>query len=735
MRKFPAIGSKVGLWLVLVLCIKSGWAGIWVDETLSAKGVELPFAARLLVADRAALHQALAAAPLEGTTSQGAQLELPLPDGSLQRFEVENSPVMAPELAARYPEIATYKVVGLDDPAITGRLDLTPAGFHAMLTTPRGTVLIDPDGSGGYRSYFARDYRLAAKGLGEDAASPSTCLVGDAQKDVAQPFTDYALRTSGSRRIYRLAVAATGEYTQFQHQRLQLDDPVTSALSAIVTAINRVNEIYGRDLALQFVLVANNAAIIYTNAETDPYTNDDGFAMLSENQTNLDSRIGAANYDVGHVFSTGGGGIAAVGVGCLAGAKAKGVTGRPDPEGDIFYIDLVAHELGHQLDAVHSFNGTTDNCIPPNRIGESAVEPGSGSTIMSYAGLCGLENIQSHSDAVFHAKSMQEIVAYTSTGVGATCGDEELTNNTAPSVFAGSDYSIPAATPFILQGEATDPEGDTLSYQWDQMDAGGEIEEGYATDEYTLGTDLRGNPLFRSFMPVSTPRRVLPRLSDLVAGISDKAEVLPTTSRTLNFRLTARDGQSGVGEDDMQVNVIETAGPFVITRVSSTIIDPTVPIILEWAVAGTDSFPINCASVDIHLLAFNSDKSAYCEHSIKSAVPNTGNYYLNTMPAGLGTDSGRIRVKCSDNLFFDINDSDLTILDPVQSGTDCLSTDGTPLLQGTVFNDAGEALSPTPPPDGDGGGGGGLSWWTLLLGLAWAARSLLGTRGSSSART
>jgi hypothetical protein len=281
----------------------------------------------------------------------------------------------------------------------------------------------------------------------------------------------------------------------------------------------------------------------------------------------------------------------------------------------------------------------------------------------------------------------------------------------------------------VLQGSATDPNSDTLSYQWDEMDAGGEVVEGNATDEESLGTDLGGNPLFRSFMPVSAPIRVLPRLSSLVAGTDDKAEVLPTTSRALHFRLTARDGQSGVGEDDMQVEVIDSAGPFSIKEPITNNLVADQPIWIEWNVASTELFPINCSNVDIHLLAFSADKGTYCESTLVEGTPNIGSYRW-TVPPGLGTDSGRIRVSCSDNIFFDISDSDLTIRDLVQMETDCISTDGTPLLQGTVFNDAGDNLRDLPTSSG-GGGGGGLSWLVLLLGAAWSLWLSLGSRGRS----
>lgn len=720
MRMESTIWVKLGLVLGLLCPLGQSQAGIWQDRVGAANVPSYPSLGRLLAVDRDSLQQALLAAPLEMTASRGATLELPMPDGSMQRFEVENSPIMAPQLAARYPEIQTYRVRGIDDPTASGRVDMTPAGFHAMISNSHGTLLIDPDAAQNYQSIYARDYKLAAKDMA-DGASPYTCLVDTAPEESPSYSSSLAFRTSAGRRVYRLAVAATGEYTTFHGGTISL------ALSAMVTAINRVNQIYGRDLAIQFELVANNDKIIYTNLLTDPYTNDDGAQMLAENQANLDAVIGAANYDIGHVFSTGGGGIAVVGSGCQASIKGMGVTGSPRPIGDIFTIDLVSHELGHQLAAVHSFNGTTLNCVSPNRSEDSAVEPGSGSTIMGYAGICGAENLQLASDAVFHAWSMREIVTFTSAGAGSTCGVLEATSNTAPIVSAGADYSIPKNTPFALQGSATDSEGDTFSYQWDEMDPGGSL---FATDASTLGTDIQGNPLFRSFLPVNTPVRVFPRFTNLLAGINDMGEVLPSLQRTMNFRLTARDGKSGVGEDDMQINVIDTAGPFTITEPVVNNLAQGQSLQLNWNVAGTTDAPISCSEVDIDLLAFNSDKSSYCETSLAKGVPNNGSFST-AVPSGAGTASGRIRLKCSTNIFFDINNSDIAINASTQMNTNCISTDGTLLLQGTVFNDAGSNLTTTtpPPPTSSGGGGGGLSWLVLLLGSGWLSGRVLPVTG------
>jgi hypothetical protein len=636
--------------------------GLWSDRLeaeIPAAGVRhiVPAAYRTLALDRGALAAALAAAPLEATVLEGraaaARIELPRPDGSFERFAVVESPVMAPALAAKYPQIRTYRVWGLDDRHATGRIDSTPLGFHAMVRSPGGAWFIDPYSFGDtehYQSYFTRDARNPEAaawscGVGSDVPGFEATRFEPPVGAPAPEAGSFELTNGTNLRTYRLVVAATGEYTGF------FGGTVPDGQAAIVTAVNRVNEVYEIDLAIRMELVANNDMVVYTNAATDPYTNNNGVTMLGQNQSNLDAVIGSANYDIGHVFSTGGGGVASLGVPCLNGAKARGVTGLPSPVGDPFYIDFVAHEMGHQWGAPHSFNGSSGNCSGGNRNGPTAYEPGSGSTIMAYAGICGAQNLQSNSDPYFHVTSLNSIVNYSTLGTGNTCAVTTSTLNTPPTVDAGPTYTIPINTPFSLCGSGSDADGDAVTYGWEEFDLG---------PAGAPPSPVGNAPIFRSFNPVDRPYRTFPKQSDLLNNTSTIGEILPSYARTLNFRITARDnslGGGGIQDDATQVVVSDVGGPFLVTNPNTSATTWTAggTETVQWDPAGTNASPIDCGSVAI-LLSLDGGQSFPIS---LLETPNDGSHAVDV--PNTVTSQARVQVRCAGGIFFDLSDEDFTI--------------------------------------------------------------------------
>ena len=460
---------------------------------------------------------------------------------------------------------------------------------------------------------------------------------------------DGGVRSSGgTRRTYRLANACTGEYAAF------FGGTVALAQAAIVTAINRVTGVYEIECAIRLTLIANNTNIVYTNAATDPYTNGSASSLVSQNQTTCDNVIGSGNYDVGHVFSTGGGGLASLSVVCVNGSKARGETGSSSPVGDGYYIDYVAHEMGHQFGGTHNFNGQLGSCGGGNRTGSTAYEPGSGNSIMAYAGICGADDLQPHSDAYFQHVSYDQIIAFVTSGSGSTCGTAVGTGNNPPTVNAGADYNIPKQTPFQLTAVGSDPDGDAITYLWDERDLG-------AAQDASSGiiADNGSSPFIRAWPAVTSPSRIVPRLSDLLANTFAFGEQLPNTNRNVNFRCTVRDnraGNGGVNFDSMFISVTTGAGPFQVTS-PNTAVSWSGSQTVTWNVANTTAAPVNCANVRILL---STDGGNTWPIVLLSSTPNNGSAVV-TLP-NINTTTARVRVEAVGNIFFDISDTNFTIV-------------------------------------------------------------------------
>jgi Metallo-peptidase family M12B Reprolysin-like len=582
--------------------------------------------------------------------SGGVEITLPLPDATFTRFLVHESSIMEPALERQFPNFKSYSGQGLDDPAMTVRFDQSPAGFHAIILVAGRTFYIDPfplqpGDTQTHVSFSKDDFSSNEKQI--------RCFVGaDPEGSVPgrRGSRPLPLSNGSVRRTYRLAVAATGEYTRFH------GGTVTGAMHSILKTINRVNAIYENELAIHLRLIGNETKLIYTDPKTDPYTNSNAIKLLSENQNNLDKEIGSQNYDIGHVFAVSAGGVAILRSVGKAGTKAKGVTGSPKPVGDPFDVDYVAHEIGHQFGANHTFNATTAGCGSGNRNPPTAYEPGSGSTIMAYAGICGESDLQRNSHSYFHGASLQEIIDYVTSDEVKAVPITAQSNNRPPSVMAGQKFVVPKATPFSLRATGTDPDGDSITYSWEQFDLGDP-----SPPEDDVAT-LR--PLFRSFNPVRDPVRFFPRLEDLVADKTSFGEALPVRQRDMNFRITARDNRAGAGGvsfDTVLVSVVMASGPFVVTQPSSgTTWTIGSSQTITWDVAGTKDAPISCNNVRISLSADGGKTFTL----LQPVAPNTGTAKI--IVPNTPTVNGRILVEGVDHAFFNVSRGDLKIVKPVE---------------------------------------------------------------------
>ncbi len=596
-------------------------------------------------------------------------ITLPKPDGSVGTYQVNENETMSEGLAAQFPEIRSYDGVATDGSGEVVKFDLTPQGFHAMTLIPgKKTVYIDPYSFGGgdiahYIVYSREDLVRTESFVCH--LDEETLLTEEYKQDL-DPVKSFGNCT---KRTYRLALAATGEYTAFHGGTVAL------AQAAQVTTMNRVNGVYMRDFAVTMTIIANNNLLIYTNSGTDPYTNGNPGSMITQNQTNVTSVIGSANYDIGHVFGTNSGGLAGLGVVCSSSNKARGVTGSGAPVGDAFDIDYVAHEMGHEFSGNHSFRGSSGSCSG-NANNTTAMEPGSGSSIMAYAGICSPQDVQSNSDDYFHGVNMAEMHTFIN-GSGNGCAvATAIPAQTSPTITGTTTtaLTIPINTPFALTATATDPDGDVLTYCWEQMNNQSSTQPPVAT--------ATGGPNFRSLDPSLSGTRYFPSISSLMSGGPYTWEVLPSVSRTMNFRVTVRDNEVNGGCNDHEDITISTdagSGPFVVNYPSATGItwpgNSTQTV--TWSVANTASAPVSCANVDVWLSTDGGATFAV----IANDVPNDGSETVNV--PNTATTTAIIMVMCANGTFFDVSNNVFTITAATNDYSLSLSNNNISACQGT----------------------------------------------------
>ena len=594
--------------------------------------------------DLSLMKKMLAKSPKRETSNITSNTIITLPngEGQVESFRVYENSIMSAELAAKYPDIKSYVAVGVDNPKARAYFSNSSLGFKSMTVYPnKETVFIEPINADNtsYSVYKKSDKEKTLDNFECSVIDAASANYTSSTNTLARGADDSKLRT------YRLAVSCTGEYaTYFGGTKAQ-------ALAGILNTMTRVNGVFERDFGVKLVLVANNDLVIYTNASTDPYSIKANWP--NEVQSTLTSVIGEANYDIGHLFDSVIGGGDAGCKGCIGvdGYKGRGYTSTLQaPEGDSFDIQYVAHEMGHQLGANHTFTYKTETGNP------AQLEPGSSSTIMGYAGVT-IKDIVQRADDYFHAISIQQVTDNIKT---KTCGTITSTGNAAPVVNAGLDYTIPKGTPFMLTGSATDANtSDVLTYTWEQMDLGD------ATTTVPTATATAG-PLFRSYPPNTSATRYFPNMNTILGGSSTTAgyriasETLPTVSRTLNFRLTARDNKISGGAnntDDVVVTVNGVAGPFTVdSQNTNESYAVGTSQVINWSVAGTTANGVNCANVDILL---STDGGQTFPIILAAATPNDGTQNI-IIPNNPGT-TNRIMVKGNNHIFFDVNNANFSI--------------------------------------------------------------------------
>ena len=587
--------------------------------------------------------------PLRGTSSKSGQIiSLPLLDGKMDRFEVIQYPIMEEPLAKKYTDIRAFYGQSISNPYRRVVLDYTVHGLRAVITDEDGQLFLDhyQRGDKNHKILYRRSQFSEDDGWTCDTHSKTINV--DLEDQNRRSVGDCVFKT------YRLAQACTGEYSNY-HGAFSVNDSAL-VMSAVTTTMNRVNGVYRQDVNLEMILVANTDLLFYYNPSTDPYSGS-SVNHLGQNQSNCDNVIGSANYDIGHVFDTGGGGVASLRSVCNNSSKARGYTGRNTPVGDPFDIDYVAHEMGHQYGGNHTQN---NGC---NRVSSAAFEPGSASTIMGYAGICS-PNVQNNSDPYFHAYSMLEMANHIG---NISCHNTVTTGNGEPVISNLANKTIPRSTPFVLETNVTDPDGDPLLYCWEQWD--NEVGNMPPQSSNTQG------PMFRSLNPSSNPKRYFPSINNIVNNTSNTWEVLPSVTRNMEFRLTVRDmPMTGSCSDEVNVSVNTTnnAGPFQVTsdNTSSTYQEGA-QVTVTWNVANTNNAPVSCSNVDI-LLSYDGGFT-YTTTWIAN-TPNDGTETL-TVPSGT-SNSVRYMVKCTDNYFFDINNQDISIMPIPPDFEFVLSPDG-----------------------------------------------------------
>lgn len=583
------------------------------------------------------------------TDKRDFSVQIPDGEGSIETYRVQKTQVLSEALAKKYPDIKTFVGVSVKNPLKTIRFTWSPFGLNAIMENNFEYFFIESIDNEGV------NYKVYRRNSSE--GEPFKCKTIEEKKTENKNLTRKAsYQTDNQVRTFKIAIATTRQFTQYFGGKSQ-------TFVQVVNTINRVNQVYGRQLAIQFELVSDEG-LLYDNVANDPFANidyDNWYDADSQVLQNVfDTQIGATNYHIGHLFHNQnlGGNAGCIGCVCVDGKKGAAYSSirlRRGLDMDLFDIDIVAHEIGHQMGAYHTFSHESEGT-------GSQMEPGSGSTIMGYAGSIESQNVQLRSDIYLHHRSVYDIMQ---TVMNKSCAKVSSSSNTAPEISDIKSYTIPHGTAYLLEGAATDADGDRLYYAWEQADS-------RANTEYVFSATSKNGATARSLTPTTSPQRYIPKLSRIVSGnltqsnpsVGAAWETVLTVGRTLNWSFMVLDRNlagnpiGNTAYKTIQVVVNASAGPFQVTShdsASNWYIGQQQTI--RWNVANTNSANINTQNVTI---LFSTDGGATFTHTLATSVPNNGTARV-TVPASLLTSDGRYMIKAQDNIFLAVNAGKITI--------------------------------------------------------------------------
>ncbi|WET00825.1 reprolysin-like metallopeptidase [Flavobacterium sp. YJ01] len=601
------------------------------------------------------LSAKLVSATSKTAKSSSTEITIPNAEGNLERFSVWESSNFDPELQAKYPEIRAYQGTGIDDKNAKIYFSVAPIGMQTMVfRLEKQTEFIEQNPDNNF------EYVLFKSADKSDSKMRLDCKTTDLITENKSSITGKTASSTKQYKTFRLALSCTGEYTTF------FGGTKAGALAGMNATMTRVNGVFDKDLSVKLILIANNDAVIYTDASTDPYSNaaqgtaDPGGTWGQEVQTTLTTVIGNANYDIGHLFGASGGGGNAGCIGCVCVnpttsvplGKGSAYTSPADrrPLGDTFDIDFVAHEMGHQLGGTHTFSYKAEGT-------GTQYEPGSGSTIMAYAGVTDDYDIQNNSDDYFSYGSINQIQ---NNLAGKTCAVTTAITNNPPVINAGLDYTIPISTPFVLTGTGSDPEGNAITYTWEQFDSA-VTTTGANSIAYATKPD---GPMFRSFKPTSSPVRYMPALNSVLNNqLTTTWESVSSIAKTMNFTLTGRDiaaeGTAQTSTDAMVVTVSAAAGTFAVTSQNTENVswERGSAQTITWSVNNTNSLP-GSSNVNIRL---SSDGGLTFPTILASNTLNDGSETI-LIPSGITPATNcRILIEPVNNIYYAVNRTPFSI--------------------------------------------------------------------------